>query len=62
MPKCTILYGAVPAGVPLLEIVSAPDMRSGRDAAAYGEELRRVLRTCGVTDGNMAEGSMRCVC
>ncbi|EFJ46857.1 hypothetical protein VOLCADRAFT_81690 [Volvox carteri f. nagariensis] len=49
------------AGVPLLEIVSAPDMRSGRDAAAYGEELRRVLRTCGVTDGNMAEGSMRCV-
>ncbi|GLC45258.1 hypothetical protein PLESTB_000719600 [Pleodorina starrii] len=47
------------AGVPLLEIVSAPDMRSGRDAAAYGEELRRVLRTCGVTDGNMAEGSMR---
>ena len=48
-----------PKGVPLLEIVSAPDMRSGRDAAAYGEELRRVLRTCGVTDGNMAEGSMR---
>lgn len=55
-------YGLVDynrAGVPLLEIVSAPDMRSGRDAAAYGEELRRVLRTCGVTDGNMAEGSMR---
>ncbi|KAG2492249.1 hypothetical protein HYH03_009491 [Edaphochlamys debaryana] len=47
------------AGVPLLEIVSEPDMRSGRDAAAYGEELRRVLRTCGVTDGNMSEGSMR---
>ncbi|KAG2431071.1 hypothetical protein HXX76_009604 [Chlamydomonas incerta] len=47
------------AGVPLLEIVSAPDMRSGRDAAAYGEELRRVLRTCGITDGNMSEGSMR---
>ncbi|GFH20743.1 glutamyl-tRNA(Gln) amidotransferase subunit B, chloroplastic/mitochondrial, partial [Haematococcus lacustris] len=48
------------AGVPLLEIVSEPDMRSGRDAYMYGDELRRVLRFCGVSDGNMAEGSMRC--
>ena len=48
------------AGVPLLEIVSTPDMRSGRDAYLYGEELRRVLRFAGVSNGNMAEGSMRC--
>jgi aspartyl-tRNA(Asn)/glutamyl-tRNA(Gln) amidotransferase subunit B len=48
------------AGVPLLEIVSEPDMRSGREAAAYGAELRRILCSLGVTAGNMAEGSMRC--
>ncbi|GBF88804.1 glutamyl-tRNA(Gln) amidotransferase [Raphidocelis subcapitata] len=48
------------AGVPLLEIVSEPDMRSGRDAALYGAELRRVVRFLGVGDGNMSEGSMRC--
>eukprot|EP00877_Chromochloris_zofingiensis_P003597 jgi/Chrzof1/13238/Cz07g25230.t1 len=48
------------AGVPLLEIVTAPDMRSGKDAAAYGAELRRILRFLGISDGNMAEGSMRC--
>ncbi|KAF8058122.1 hypothetical protein HT031_005782 [Scenedesmus sp. PABB004] len=48
------------AGVPLLEIVSEPDMRSARDAAAYGAELRRVVRALGISDGNMAEGSMRC--
>lgn len=48
------------AGVPLLEIVSEPDMRSGRDAALYGAELRRVMRFLGISDGNMAEGSMRC--
>mmetsp|Transcript_26047 Transcript_26047/g.56856 ORF Transcript_26047/g.56856 Transcript_26047/m.56856 type:complete len:566 (-) Transcript_26047:22-1719(-) len=48
------------AGVPLLEIVSAPDMRSGKDAYAYGDELRRILRFLHISDGNMAEGSMRC--
>eukprot|EP00879_Flechtneria_rotunda_P008332 GHRR01008727.1.p1 GENE.GHRR01008727.1~~GHRR01008727.1.p1 ORF type:complete len:507 (+),score=170.60 GHRR01008727.1:991-2511(+) len=48
------------AGVPLLEIVSEPDMRSARDAAAYGSELRRICRFLGISDGNMAEGSMRC--
>ncbi|CAG9461481.1 unnamed protein product [Pedinophyceae sp. YPF-701] len=48
------------AGVPLLEIVSGPDMRSGREAAEYGSELRRMMRYLGVSDGNMAEGSMRC--
>uniref|UniRef100_A0A1D2A2Z6 Glutamyl-tRNA(Gln) amidotransferase subunit B, chloroplastic/mitochondrial n=1 Tax=Auxenochlorella protothecoides TaxID=3075 RepID=A0A1D2A2Z6_AUXPR len=48
------------AGVPLLEVVSEPDMRSGQEAAAYGAELRRLLRYIGVSNGNMAEGSLRC--
>lgn len=48
------------AGIPLLEIVSEPDMRTGKDAALYGEELQRIVRFLGVSDGNMAEGSMRC--
>jgi aspartyl-tRNA(Asn)/glutamyl-tRNA(Gln) amidotransferase subunit B len=47
------------AGTPLAEIVSEPDMRSGEDAAEYGRELQRVLRYIGVSDGNMAEGSLR---
>lgn len=46
--------------MPLLEIVSEPDMRSAKDAAAYGDELRRICRFLGISDGNMAEGSMRC--
>ncbi|GAX77651.1 hypothetical protein CEUSTIGMA_g5094.t1 [Chlamydomonas eustigma] len=48
------------AGVPLLEIVSSPDMRTGKDVYAYGAELRRIVRFLGISDGNMAEGSMRC--
>ncbi|MFN3926315.1 MAG: Asp-tRNA(Asn)/Glu-tRNA(Gln) amidotransferase subunit GatB [Pseudanabaenaceae cyanobacterium] len=48
------------AGVPLLEIVSEPDIRSGAEAAAYMQELRRIVRYLGVCDGNMQEGSMRC--
>ncbi len=48
------------AGTPLVEIVSEPDMRTGREAAAYAAELQRVVRFLGVGDGNMAEGSMRC--
>jgi aspartyl-tRNA(Asn)/glutamyl-tRNA(Gln) amidotransferase subunit B len=47
-------------GVPLVEIVSEPDMRSGREAAEYAQELRRILRYLGVSDGNMQEGSLRC--
>ena len=35
-------------------------MRSGKDAAAYGDELRRIVRFLGISDGNMSEGSMRC--
>jgi len=48
------------AGVPLIEIVSEPDIRSGREAAEYGQELRRIMRYIGVSDGNMQEGSLRC--
>ncbi len=48
------------AGVPLAEIVSEPDIRTGQEAAEYAQELRRILRYLGVCDGNMQEGSLRC--
>ncbi|NEO31544.1 MAG: Asp-tRNA(Asn)/Glu-tRNA(Gln) amidotransferase subunit GatB [Symploca sp. SIO3C6] len=48
------------AGVPLIEIVSEPDLRSGQEAAEYAQELRRIVRYIGVSDGNMQEGSLRC--
>ncbi|ACB51024.1 glutamyl-tRNA (Gln) amidotransferase subunit B [Crocosphaera subtropica ATCC 51142] len=47
-------------GVPLLEIVSEPDIRSGQEAAEYAQELRRLVRYLGISDGNMQEGSLRC--
>ncbi|KAL1535649.1 glutamyl-tRNA(Gln) amidotransferase subunit B, chloroplastic/mitochondrial [Salvia divinorum] len=48
------------AGVPLLEIVSEPDMRTGTEAAEYAAELQRLVRYLGVSNGNMQEGSLRC--
>jgi aspartyl-tRNA(Asn)/glutamyl-tRNA(Gln) amidotransferase subunit B len=48
------------AGVPLLEVVSEPDMHSGDEAVAYLTELRKLVRWIGICDGNMEEGSMRC--
>ncbi len=48
------------AGVPLIEIVTEPDLRSGQEAAEYAQELRRIVRYLGVSDGNMQEGSLRC--
>jgi aspartyl-tRNA(Asn)/glutamyl-tRNA(Gln) amidotransferase subunit B len=48
------------AGIPLIEIVSEPDIRSGQEAAEYAQELRRIVRYLGVSDGNMQEGSLRC--
>jgi aspartyl-tRNA(Asn)/glutamyl-tRNA(Gln) amidotransferase subunit B len=48
------------AGVPLVEIVSEPDIRSGQEAAEYAQEIRRIVRYLGVSDGNMQEGSLRC--
>ncbi len=47
------------SGVPLLEIVSEPDMRSAAEARAYGEALRRILRYLGVNSGDMQKGVMR---
>ena len=47
-------------GVPLIEIVSEPDMRSPEEATAYLKALRAVLMAIGVCDGNMEEGSFRC--
>ncbi len=48
------------AGTPLIEIVSEPDMSSGKEAAAYVETLRQTLLYIGVSDVKMEEGSMRC--
>jgi aspartyl-tRNA(Asn)/glutamyl-tRNA(Gln) amidotransferase subunit B len=47
------------AGVPLVEIVSRPDIRSGAQARAYVDELRSILVATGVSDGRMEEGSLR---
>jgi len=48
------------SGVPLIEIVSEPDMRSAAQAAEFFERLRDILVWLGVNDGNMEEGSLRC--
>ena len=48
------------SGVPLIEIVSEPDLRSPEEAHAYYSSLRSALVYLGVTDGNMEEGSLRC--
>ncbi|MDO3628748.1 Asp-tRNA(Asn)/Glu-tRNA(Gln) amidotransferase subunit GatB [Mucilaginibacter sp. BT774] len=48
------------AGVPLIEIVSEPDIRSSEEAGQYLTEIRKLLRYLDICDGNMEEGSMRC--
>lgn len=48
------------SGVPLVEVVTEPDMRSAEEAAVCFETLRQVLVWLGVNDGNMDEGSLRC--
>ncbi len=48
------------SGVPLIEIVSEPDMRSAAEAAEFFSRLRDILVWLGVNDGNMEEGSLRC--
>ncbi|QIB67710.1 Asp-tRNA(Asn)/Glu-tRNA(Gln) amidotransferase subunit GatB [Kineobactrum salinum] len=48
------------AGTPLLEIVSEPDLRSAAEAVAYLKALHSLVTYLGISDGNMAEGSMRC--
>ncbi len=47
-------------GVPLIEIVSEPDMRSPHEAYLYVQKLRQLVRYLGISDGNMEEGSLRC--
>ena len=48
------------AGVPLMEIVSEPDIRTPGEAVEYMKKLRTILRYIGVCDGNMEQGSLRC--
>ena len=48
------------AAVPLIEIVSEPDMRSAEEAVAYLKALHAIVVYLGITDGNMEEGSFRC--
>ncbi|HEX5313399.1 MAG TPA: Asp-tRNA(Asn)/Glu-tRNA(Gln) amidotransferase subunit GatB, partial [Gammaproteobacteria bacterium] len=48
------------AGVPLLEIVSEPELRSAAEAVAYMKAIHSLVRYLGICDGNMQEGSLRC--
>lgn len=48
------------AGVPLLEIVSEPDLRSAEEAVSFLKTLHKLVRYLGICDGNMQEGSFRC--
>ncbi|HET7219200.1 MAG TPA: Asp-tRNA(Asn)/Glu-tRNA(Gln) amidotransferase subunit GatB [Vicinamibacterales bacterium] len=48
------------SGVPLLEIVTEPDIRSAADAGEFFSRLRAILVAVGINDGNMEEGSLRC--
>ena len=47
------------SGVPLVEIVTEPDIHSGEEAVAYMKSLHGIVRTLGISDANMEEGSMR---
>ena len=48
------------AGTPLIEIVSEPDMRSSREAVIYLKKIHSIVKSLGISDGNMQEGSFRC--
>jgi len=48
------------AGIPLIEVVSEPDMRSAAEAVAYLKKLRSIVLYAGISDAKMNEGSMRC--
>ncbi|HEX7674387.1 MAG TPA: Asp-tRNA(Asn)/Glu-tRNA(Gln) amidotransferase subunit GatB [Bdellovibrio sp.] len=50
------------AGIPLLEVVSEPDIRTPAEAAEYGRTIRQIVRYLDVCDGNLEEGSLRCDC
>lgn len=47
------------AGMPLIEIVSEPDMRSAEEAVAYAKKLHSIVTSLGISDGEMSQGSMR---
>lgn len=56
---CTLLdYNR--AGIPLVEIVSRPDLRSGQEARQYAEKIRSIVSFLDVSNGKMEEGSLRC--
>ena len=48
------------AGTPLIEIVSEPDMRSSEEAVTYLKKIHSIVKSLGISDGNMQEGSFRC--
>jgi len=48
------------AGIPLVEIVSEPDLRSAEEAKAYMEKIHAIATTIGITDGDMEKGHLRC--
>lgn len=48
------------AGIPLVEVVSEPDIRTGKEAAKYVEMIREIVTFTDVSDGKMEEGSLRC--
>ncbi|MBL4608684.1 MAG: Asp-tRNA(Asn)/Glu-tRNA(Gln) amidotransferase subunit GatB, partial [Pseudomonadales bacterium] len=48
------------AGTPLIEVVSEPEMSNAKEAVAYLRVIHSIIRYIGISDGNMAEGSMRC--
>jgi len=48
------------AGIPLLEIVSEPEIKNGEEAYSYLSEIRKLVRYLEISDGNMEEGSLRC--
>ena len=48
------------AGIPLLEIVSEPDMRTAEEAEKYAKSIHQLVTYLSISDGNMAEGSFRC--
>ena len=50
------------AGTPLLEIVSEPELRSAKEAVSYLKVIHSIIRYLDISDGNMAQGSMRCDC
>ena len=60
MPDGCSLVDLNRAGVPLIEIVSEPDLSSPEEARIFMEELRRILRYLGVCSGDLEEGSLRC--